>query len=177
MKEGSRVQGFSPQRVARGDKGSKWLFIVTTAGVMVLLDYTTKRLIETFVSAHETIPLLPFLRVVHVKNPGAAFGIFSNLSNSVFIIISIVAIILLAIYLLKTVDRLEVFSISLIVGGAIGNLIDRLTIGKVIDFIDFFVGRWHWPAFNVADSALTVGIIIFILSNIRQWKHRRSMEL
>jgi signal peptidase II len=167
LKEGSRVQGF---------KGSKWLFIVAIAGTIVCLDYITKKTIETYVQPQEAIKILPFLRIVNTKNPGAAFGIFSNLSNDVFIFVSIVAILLLIIYVVRTAERLEILSISLILGGAVGNLIDRLTIAKVIDFIDFFIGRWHWPAFNVADSALTVGIIIFLWANVRHWCHRDKVE-
>lgn len=152
----------------------KGLFITAISASVVILDYATKKAIVAYVKPYETINLLPFLRIVNVKNTGAAFGLFSSLSNNVFIFISIVAIILIIIYLQKTQKGLEFFSLSLILGGAVGNLIDRLTTGKVIDFIDFFVGRWHWPAFNVADSTLTVGVILFMWANIRQWKHQRS---
>lgn len=158
--------------MSRGAKSlRKGLFTAVVSSSVVLLDYITKKTIETYVQPHEVINVLPFLRIVNIKNTGAAFGILSNLSNNIFIFISIVAIILILIYMLRTSKRLEIFSLSLILGGAIGNLIDRVTIGKVIDFIDFFVSEWHWPAFNVADSALSIGIILFLLSNIRQWKH------
>ena len=66
------------------------------------------------------------------------------------------------------------YALSLILGGAVGNLIDRLTKGKVIDFIDVFVGNWHWPAFNVADSALTVGMILFLWANLRHIKREKT---
>jgi signal peptidase II len=154
----------------------KGYLIFMVSSIVVLLDYITKRVIEAYVQPQEAIKVLPFLRIVNTKNPGAAFGILSNLSNNVFILISIIAIILLIIYLLRTTNRLEILSISLILGGATGNLIDRITIGKVIDFIDFFVDRWHWPAFNVADSALSVGIIIFLWANVRHWRHRDKVE-
>ncbi|GBE41015.1 lipoprotein signal peptidase [bacterium BMS3Bbin09] len=74
----------------------------------------------------------------------------------------------------KIPKGLELFSISLIFGGAVGNLIDRILLGKVVDFIDFYVGTWHWPAFNVADSALTIGIILFMLAAIMQSKKPSS---
>jgi signal peptidase II len=125
-------------------------------------------MILKWVKPYESIDLLPFLNIVHVKNEGAAFGLFTTLGNSIFVIISIVAIIVIIAYLARIKGNLEIVSISLILGGAIGNLVDRLTIGKVVDFVDFFVGKWHWPAFNVADSALTVGILLFLLASIRE---------
>ncbi len=158
--------------MSRGAKSlRRGLFAAVVSSSVVLLDYITKKTIETYVQPHEVINVLPFLRIVNIKNTGAAFGILSNLSNNIFIFISIAAIIFIVIYMLRAFKRLEIFSLSLILGGAIGNLIDRVTIGKVIDFIDFFVGEWHWPAFNVADSALSIGIILFLLASIKQRKH------
>lgn len=161
MKSGSEGQ--------RG-KGAKLLFFIPTTLTVVILDFITKRLIEMYVHPFETIHVLPFLQIVNIKNPGAAFGILSNLSNSIFIIVAIIAIFFIINYLLKTEERLERISLSLVLGGAVGNLIDRIKIGKVIDFIDIYVGSWHWPAFNVADSALTIGIILFLIANLRQWR-------
>jgi signal peptidase II len=138
----------------------------------VILDFISKNIIETYVKSYEAIDLLPILRIVNVKNTGAAFGILTSLGNSTFIIISCVAILFIAFYIYKSTRMLEIMSLSLVIGGAIGNLIDRVRIGKVIDFIDFFVGTWHWPAFNIADSALTVGIVLFVLSNLLQYKHQ-----
>jgi signal peptidase II len=144
------------------------LISAITASAVILLDYITKRAVVKHIHLSETIPVLPFLRIVHIENKGAAFGIFSTIGNSVFIIVSIVAILLIVIYLFSLKRPIEVFSLSLILGGAIGNLIDRVMIGRVIDFIDVFVGEWHWPAFNVADSALTVGIVLFLISSLKK---------
>ena len=146
----------------------KQSFAPLIASLVVISDFITKRMILKWVKPYESIDILPFINIVHVENEGAAFGLFSSLGNSIFVIISIVAIIVIIAYLAKIRSRLEIFSISLILGGATGNLIDRLTVGKVVDFIDFFVGKWHWPAFNVADSALTVGIILFLIAGIRE---------
>ncbi|RJQ15032.1 MAG: signal peptidase II [Nitrospiraceae bacterium] len=132
---------------------------------VVFFDYITKRLIVSNVTPFEHIDVLPFLRIVHVENKGAAFGIMSNLDNRFFIAISIIAITTILIYAYKAAKGTEIYALSLILGGATGNLIDRFISGKVIDFIDFYIGKWHWPSFNVADSALTVGIAIFIWSN------------
>jgi signal peptidase II len=116
---------------------------------------------------YDHIDVLPFLRIVHVENKGAAFGMFAQFGNNIFILISVCAIICILIYLIKLPVGVELYSMSLIMGGAVGNLIDRFKTGKVIDFIDIFVGGWHWPAFNVADSALTVGITLFIIASLK----------
>jgi len=145
--------------------------VAAVSAAVVSMDYLTKQIIQTYIHPHDTINLLPFLRIVNVKNTGAAFGILAGLNNNIFIILSIIAIILIILYVRRIPKGLETFSLSLILGGAVGNLIDRATIGKVIDFIDFFVGKWHWPAFNVADTALTIGIVLFLWANIRHWKH------
>ena len=144
----------------------KNLLISSIAVLIVVLDFLTKRAVTAKVMPYENINILPFLRIVYVENKGAAFGLFSALGNKFFIVISLITIAVIIIYALKFAKGLEVYSFSLIIGGALGNLIDRLTIGKVIDFIDVFVGKWHWPAFNVADSALTIGIGLFILINL-----------
>ncbi|MBI4654490.1 MAG: signal peptidase II [Nitrospirae bacterium] len=144
------------------------LFLTIVSVSIVILDYITKRLIESYIKPFESIDLLPFLKIVHVKNPAGAFSLFAGLGNKGFILISIAAIIFIILYAIKVPTRLELFSLSLILGGAIGNLIDRLTIGKVVDFIDFFIGNWHWPAFNVADSAITIGMVLFLWVNLMQ---------
>lgn len=152
----------------------KNVLLAIVPSIVILLDYFTKQLIVSNFSLTDSYLLLPFIKIVHVQNPGAAFGILKYLGNNVFIFFSVVAIVCILIYKSKIPIGLEFFSLSLILGGAIGNLIDRLTKGKVIDFIDVFVGKWHWPAFNVADSALTVGMILFIWANLRQIKQEKA---
>lgn len=152
----------------------KLIYLAIVPSIVILLDYFTKQLIVSNFSLTDSYLLLPFIRIVHVQNPGAAFGILQYLGNNVFIFFSIVAIICILIYKSKIPIGLEFFSLSLILGGAIGNLIDRLTKGKVIDFIDFFVGNWHWPAFNIADSALTIGMILFLWANLRHMRKEKA---
>ncbi len=156
----------------RFDSIPKVFFVPVVAITVAVLDYITKLVIEKHVHPLKDIEVLPFLRIVNIKNTGAAFGILSGLDNYVFIIISLAAIAFILTYISRTTVKLEIFSLSLILGGAVGNLIDRLKTGQVVDFIDFFIGDWHWPAFNVADSALTIGIILFLLSNVIQMKHQ-----
>jgi signal peptidase II len=153
----------------------KNMLISCIAIIIVVLDFLTKRAVTAKVMPHENINILPFLRIVYVENKGAAFGLFAALGNKFFIVISLITIAVIIIYALKFAKGLETYSFSLILGGAIGNLIDRLTIGKVVDFIDVFIGNWHWPAFNVADSALTIGIGLFILINIIPNKAKGSL--
>jgi signal peptidase II len=136
------------------------LFIVFT---VIALDQITKYLVSTYLSPADSIEILPFLHLVIIKNIGAAFGMFKNFGSSFFIGISAIAIIFV-IWLLIT-SKYNFVGLSLVLGGAIGNLIDRILYGKVIDFIDFSVGRFHWPAFNVADSSLTIGIIVILLTS------------
>ncbi|MFN3479239.1 MAG: signal peptidase II [Thermodesulfovibrionales bacterium] len=133
---------------------------------IILADQVTKHLVRTMIMPHEAIEVLPFLQIVHIRNVGAAFGLFRGFGNITFIIISIAAII--AVFYLLVRDKKDRISYSLILGGAIGNLIDRIIYGDVTDFIDLYAGRFHWPAFNVADSALTIGISLMFLIHLRE---------
>ena len=145
----------------------KGFFVAAIVSIIVFLDYKTKQLVEAYIQFPGDEIVLPFVRIVNVKNTGAAFGILSGLNNNFFIFISLGAIALIIIYMIKLPKGLELFSLSLILSGATGNLIDRFIDGQVTDFIDFF---GYWPAFNVADSAITVGIVLFLWSNIRDFR-------
>lgn len=134
------------------------------SSLVVLVDQITKYAVRISIDPFETIEVLPFLHLVSVRNKGAAFGLFSGLGNTAFIAISAVAIIVVSLLLVKSgEDRL---GLSLILGGAIGNLIDRVAFGMVTDFIDFFVGGFHWPAFNVADAGLTIGLVLMLAHSV-----------
>jgi signal peptidase II len=129
--------------------------------LLVILDQATKYLADKLISPFKPVELLPFLSLVNMRNEGAAFGMFKSFGNNIFIIISLAAIAVIFFMLIK--GKEDPLGLSLILGGATGNLMDRLLRGSVVDFIDVFVGRFHWPAFNVADAALTIGIgLIFI---------------
>lgn len=153
---------------------SKLIIVPLISSFLIIADYLTKKAIVANVTIYESIDILPFLRIVHVQNKGAAFGLFAGLGNPFFMIISVIAVLAVLFYLFRFARGLEIYSLSMIFGGAVGNLTDRIKYGKVIDFIDIYVGSWHWPAFNVADSALTVGIIIFIWSNFKYRKTGKS---
>ncbi|MGD1076311.1 MAG: signal peptidase II [Thermodesulfovibrionales bacterium] len=135
-----------------------------SALAVIIIDQLTKYVVRTSLQPFETIRVLPFLQLVSVRNEGAAFGLFKGMGNTAFILISIAAIILIA-YLMAR-GKEDRFGLSLILGGAVGNLLDRIVFGKVTDFIDVFAGSLHWPAFNVADSSLTVGLIVIVLTSL-----------
>ncbi len=141
----------------------KPLFFLVVS-LVVGLDQLTKYLASTFVNPYEPIALLPFLNLANVKNVGAAFGLFSSLGNVFFIVITLVAIAIIMFLITKEKDG--VVGLTLILSGAVGNLIDRLVFGHVRDFIDLHACSYHWPAFNVADSALTVGIAVLIAGSL-----------
>jgi len=138
--------------------------------LVIALDQITKLAVIRALRPYDAIPVIPgFFNLVHVRNPGIAFGLLSRWGTawSVFLLsaLTIAAIILLLVWFSRLRDdRRTSFGLSLIIGGAVGNLIDRVRLGEVVDFLDFYVGSFHWPAFNVADSAVTVGTICLALS-------------
>lgn len=132
--------------------------------VVVIIDQVSKILTKNYMVLHDSKEVLgDFLRYTFIKNPGMAFGIQIG-NKTLFTIFSIIASIVIFIYLLKTRgDKKYVkLALSLILGGAIGNLTDRILYGSVVDFIDVGIGTLRWPVFNVADSAVTIGMIILI---------------
>lgn len=145
--------------------GLRWLWL--TAAVVVL-DQATKSWISAGISQFGRIELLPFLNLVLVHNPGAAFSFLSDASGwqrwfftGLAIVVSIV--ILIWMRRLEHAQRLPAIGLALILGGAVGNVWDRLRHGHVIDFIDVYYQDWHWPAFNVADSSITIGVVLLLL--------------
>ena len=144
----------------------KAILVAVTVALVTALDLITKHLAATRISPYEPIEILSFFNLVNVQNRGAAFGIFSAFGSWFFIAISLSAIAFI-IYLLVKTDE-NPFALALIISGALGNLADRLMLGHVRDFLDVHAGGHHWPAFNVADSALTVGLALIIVLPIIQ---------
>jgi len=133
---------------------------------IIIFDQTTKYLVRTHINQFETISIIPFINLVNVQNEGSAFGMFKSLGNTFFVLISTAALIFMAWIIAVGKEDYRIF--SLLAGGAAGNLIDRLRLGHVVDFIDVTVSGFHWPAFNVADSALTVGIFLLMFRMLRK---------
>ena len=150
--------------------GTKELIrLILVSGGVVLVDQVTKYAITLNLALHDTIVVIEnFFNINHVLNPGGAFGFFANGSpwvrKFIFLFLSsLVALFILWLYRRTARDLVFLsFGLALIFGGAIGNLMDRFRFGKVVDFLDFYVGTAHWPAFNVADSAISIGMAILI---------------
>ena len=148
---------------------NSYLKLAVISGLVVIIDQITKILIYKNLPLYHSITIIPgFFNITHIHNPGGAFGFMahqnSSLRNFLFILLASIAICLI-FYFYKSTNRTHPFlgsGFALILGGAIGNLIDRIRFGKVVDFLDFYVHNHHWPAFNIADSAITVGVTIFI---------------
>jgi signal peptidase II len=147
-------------------------FYFLIAILVVLLDQITKFLARSLIGPFETIKVFPFLHLVSVRNEGAAFGLFKGFGNIPFILISLIAVIVVIVLLIR--GKEDRFGLALILGGAIGNMIDRITMGSVTDFVDVFAGRFHWPAFNVADSALTIGLVVMVVSSFFHLKQQEK---
>lgn len=148
---------------------NKYIKLIIVAGLVVLADQISKALILEYMPHHHSMPIIPgFFDITHVRNPGGAFGLMANMSPTVrkvvFLFLSSLAVGLILYFYSKTPRRYALLAtgFALIFGGAIGNLIDRFRFGNVVDFLDIYLGSFHWPAFNIADSAITVGIFIFL---------------
>lgn len=146
----------------------KWLAI---AAAVLVLDQTTKLAAEHWLALHQPVAVIPFLNLTLSYNPGAAFSFLSDAGGWqrwFFIALALVVSVAVVVWLtrLSAAERWTGIALSLVLGGAIGNVIDRMVHGHVIDFIDFYVGSWHWPTFNIADAGISVGVAILIVDGL-----------
>ncbi len=147
----------------------KYVKLAVISGLVVVFDQVTKFLISSKLLLHHSITVIPgFFSITHILNPGGAFGFMANQNSSlrslVFLVISSLAVCLI-FYFYKNTPKTQPWLASgfaLVFGGAVGNLIDRFRFGKVVDFLDVYIGSYHWPVFNIADSAISIGIGIFL---------------
>jgi signal peptidase II len=151
--------------------------LVIAAAIIVVLDQATKALVSASLPLYESATIIPgFLDFTHVRNTGAAFGLLNTtdlpMKGLVMIAMAIVAIVAIGAYgaTLQADENIARAGLALVLGGAIGNLIDRARLGYVLDFVDVYWGNWHFWAFNVADAAITVGaiLVIFDLVGLRR---------
>jgi signal peptidase II len=140
--------------------------IITTFFLIIFFDQLTKILVIKNFQLYESLSILPFFNLTFIVNYGFAFGFLNNPSlNQIIVILVIFSIIAYFLYLLiKTQDQFFRFSLILVLSGAVGNFIDRVLHGFVIDFIDIYLGSYHWPAFNLADSSITLGFILIMFN-------------
>ncbi len=152
---------------------NKYPWVGSIMGVVLVFDQVTKYLIEKHVRMYEVITVVPgFFNITRVRNRGAAFSLLSNLPGAwrsvFFITITFAAVAVLGVLIRKTNGRLLLIAFSLITGGALGNVIDRIRYGEVVDFIQWYVKSYYWPSFNVADSAITVGVGLLAIDMLLQ---------
>ncbi len=148
---------------------TRYVILAVVSVVTIFLDQVSKVQIMQTMRLHESIPIVPnFFSITYIRNPGAAFGILASSSNGFRLLFfgfaSLLALVLLGaiFFRLRHDDWVGQLSIAAIFGGALGNLLDRVRFGEVIDFLDFYVDAYHWPAFNVADAAISVGVCFLI---------------
>ena len=155
------------------ERGARAYYLWISAAV-VALDQATKWVVDQFMGLHETRELIDGLvRLTHVRNRGAAFGVLSDADLPyqafIFAAVSLLALFAIAVYAwrLPTASRVPRLGLALIIGGALGNLIDRVRLGYVIDFVDVYWRTHHWPAFNVADSCISIGVCLLVIDMLR----------
>lgn len=164
---------------------SKYLKLATIAGTLVAADQWTKLYIHSAFALGDSVPVIKdFFNITYVRNLGAAFGIFRDHSETFrkifFLSMPPIALVIIFIMLrsVPNKDRWQILALSMIFGGAIGNYIDRLRFGYVIDFLDFhYKGIWSYPAFNIADSGIVCGVILLLfITTKRDWAQKRAAQ-
>jgi signal peptidase II len=145
----------------------KYHFLI--AALVVVSDRLAKWVVDKNIALHESVAVVPgFFHLTHVENRGAAFGLFAESPSewkiAVLVLFSLVALVVVSALLWKNSHAMTTTGVglALILGGALGNLWDRLLSGQVVDFLDFYVGNYHWPAFNLADSAIVMGALLLV---------------
>jgi signal peptidase II len=144
------------------------------ASILAALDQATKAVIEASIGLGTAIPVTPFFNLVHTLNPGAAFSFLATQSGwqrFFFAAIAIIACVVLTVLIARKPRPIEAAAYTLILGGAAGNLIDRIVRGAVVDWLDFYVTAWHWPAFNLADVWIVLGVGLYILADLKFKPH------
>lgn len=157
----------------------KYLLLISV--LILVLDRVTKSLVIARIPLYREIQVVPGLfQLTHLENPGAAFSIFANVqgpwASRGLLLFSLAAAAAMAFFLWKLGDRLNLLTLSLalFLGGTIGNLWDRVLVGRVTDFLDFYVGTHHWPPFNVADSAIVVAAIMLAVQVLLMPAHKHG---
>lgn len=149
---------------------SRYVFVGAVAAVVVVLDQLTKWFIRAQLGVFDSLPVIDGLfSITHVRNTGGAFSLFAGAHEALrvpfFLLVSVVAIVVLLHFVRRVASGqwVVLFALGAVLGGAVGNMIDRATFGEVTDFLDVHWRGYHWPTFNVADSFITVGMLILIL--------------
>jgi signal peptidase II len=174
------IEPFEPVTAGAPHPGKLRYLLVSLA--VVVLDQWTKWLVEVHLDRHMAQPVVPgLLNLTHVRNTGVAFGLFAaNGLNTSWLLTALGLLALGAVSLYfgfaSPRDRSLLVALGLVVGGAVGNLIDRIASGAVTDFIDVYVGIHHWPSFNVADAAISVGIVLMAIDSLGARRTAQAAE-
>lgn len=162
------------KKISRGASGRSVLPWLGVAAIVILIDQFTKITITKLFAYGQSMAVTSFFNLVLVYNKGAAFSFLASETGWQRHVLTAVGIgvALFILYLLKRHDgqRMFCWALALILGGALGNVIDRIAYGHVTDFLDVYGGQWHWPAFNIADSAICIGAVLFVLDELRRVK-------
>ncbi len=155
-----------------------WLIVVAT----IIFDQVTKVWIVNTMEMYQSWEIIPgFFNLVYVTNSGAAFSILADVNSPwrhyFFVSVGVIALVLLTFFWFqqRKSKSLTIVGLALIAGGASGNLIDRIRLGSVVDFIDVFIGSYHWPAFNIADSAICIGVGMYLI--LGYFEDRKNSKL
>ncbi len=159
----------------------RFAYALLTASVLIL-DQATKKAVTSRMTLYSSVQVIPGLfHITLVTNRGALFGLFHDMADpyrgAIFTAVPALAIVLMLYFQFRTsvADTTTQAGLALILGGALGNLVDRLRLGYVIDFLDVFAGDYHWPAFNIADSSICIGVGLLVLDLLAKgWRQRRS---
>ncbi|MGA7827246.1 MAG: signal peptidase II [Geobacteraceae bacterium] len=161
---------------------NKYLFLTTIAIPLIVLDQATKLIINRTLALHSVIPVIPnFFDIVHARNQGAAFGVLrdSSIRLPFLIGVSLLAAVVIVIVFrkLRPDQKLSAWGLSMVLSGALGNLIDRVRLGEVIDFLSVHWHEHYWPAFNIADSAICIGVGLLALDMILEERRKKKQQL
>ena len=154
----------------------KWIWL---AIVIVVFDQLTKYIASTSLEMHQPIAVMPMFNWTLMHNPGAAFSFLANEDGwqrwffaTIAVVVSVV--IFLWIKKLEQHEKWQAIALALILGCAVGNVIDRIWLGYVVDFIQIYYQQWYWPAFNIADSAISIGVVMIIIDSIKEYQRERK---
>ena len=157
------------------------MFALFLLVLVLVLDQTTKVLVVNSFHLYESLEIIPGLfSLTYLTNKGAAFGFLAGVDAAwrhyFFLSLASIALVLLGVawYRMRKDHHFYAPALALIAGGAMGNVIDRVRLGSVVDFLDFYIAGHHWPAFNVADSAITVGVALFLVANFLEEKQKKN---
>ena len=172
--DGDRATGTALVQTPVMTASRRLALLGSLTATLVVFDQATKAIVRAMLPLYESVAVIPgFLSLTHVRNTGAAFGVLSSVEfpykTTLLTLISLGALIAIVVYGIRTTARQPVAQIglALVVGGAIGNLVDRVTAGHVVDFVDVYWRSWHFWAFNAADAGITIGAALLVVDMIR----------